>query len=69
MRIGHLFMQGFLFRIMWELTQAGKKGWSGEVVIQHDITKIQNYGQDIEYDTHEAEQYARVRNVYYVKLR
>ena len=27
---------------MWETTQAGKKSRSGEVVIQHDITKIQN---------------------------
>ena len=43
MRIGHLSMQGFLFRIMWEMTHAGKKSWSGEVVIQYDITKIQNY--------------------------
>ena len=41
---------------MWEITHAGKKSWSGDVVIQLDITKIQNYGQDIEYDTHEAEQ-------------
>ena len=40
------------------------KSWSGEVVIQHVITKIQNYGQGIEYDTHEVEQYARVRNDY-----
>ena len=41
---------------MWEIIHAGKKSWSGDVVIQLDITKIQNCGQDIEYDTHEAEQ-------------
>ena len=49
---------------MWEMTQAGKKSWSGEVAIQHVITKTPNLRQGIEYDTHEAEQYARVRNDY-----